>query len=321
MEAASEKNEKSDENIDWNVDTEVQLFHAMKGHKPVGVNRYFQMACIHQKFSSSINKDIHSQIIWDHLDTMYDMAALHESEILPFPNVERDFTLPDTDFRELLCERAGNRPIETVPSSDDEQQRTSSKPSEAPKRGDTDPSKSAGKTPRQEQSSRKETPQRSTSGKEPPQRSTGGKVRPEHAHGKVRTDSTPTNKAKPEVKPKSEPQKAEKKTTETKGEAKDSRSSTPKAEGGGTPKRTEQTHSTKEKVSRKSETSRSGSRGQDDTPSDKGKSGSSGGGGSNRSSKEEADSSAKRGAAKRRQDPGSNKPPSPQVTAHSKRRR
>lgn len=28
--------EKSTENLDWNVDTEVQLFHAMKGHKPVG---------------------------------------------------------------------------------------------------------------------------------------------------------------------------------------------------------------------------------------------------------------------------------------------
>uniref|UniRef100_A0A131Z4I4 MRG-binding protein n=1 Tax=Rhipicephalus appendiculatus TaxID=34631 RepID=A0A131Z4I4_RHIAP len=68
--------EKPAETLDWNVDTEVQLFHAMKGHKPVGVNRYFQMACIHEKFSASLNKDISSQTIWDHLDTMYDMAAL-----------------------------------------------------------------------------------------------------------------------------------------------------------------------------------------------------------------------------------------------------
>ncbi|KAH9363661.1 hypothetical protein HPB48_011960 [Haemaphysalis longicornis] len=91
--------------LDWNVDTEVQLFHAMKGHKPVGVNRYFQMACIHQKFSSSLNKDISSKTIWDHLDTMYDMAALHESEILPFPNPENDFKLPDQDFGDLLSKR------------------------------------------------------------------------------------------------------------------------------------------------------------------------------------------------------------------------
>lgn len=80
---------------------EVQFFHAMKGHKPVGVNRYFQMACIHEKFSNSINKEISSKQIWSHLDGMYDMAALHESEIIPFPNNELEFFLPDSDYGNL----------------------------------------------------------------------------------------------------------------------------------------------------------------------------------------------------------------------------
>ncbi|KAL3172229.1 hypothetical protein MRX96_013209 [Rhipicephalus microplus] len=99
---------KPAENFDWNVDTEVQLFHAMKGHKPVGVNRYFHMACILEKFSASLNKDISSQTIWEHLDTMYDMAALHESEIIPFPNYDNEFVLPDNDFGDLMSSRPGS---------------------------------------------------------------------------------------------------------------------------------------------------------------------------------------------------------------------
>lgn len=42
----------------------------------LGVNKYFQMACILEKFRNSVNRDITSKVIWDHLDTMYDMQAL-----------------------------------------------------------------------------------------------------------------------------------------------------------------------------------------------------------------------------------------------------
>ncbi|GAB6029849.1 hypothetical protein CHUAL_005558 [Chamberlinius hualienensis] len=89
-------NSKEPENIEWNVDMEVQLFYAMRGHKPVGVNRHFQMACIIEKFRNAVQKDITSQHLWDHLDSMYDMVALHESEIIPFPNDETDFSLPES---------------------------------------------------------------------------------------------------------------------------------------------------------------------------------------------------------------------------------
>uniref|UniRef100_T1J096 MRG-binding protein n=1 Tax=Strigamia maritima TaxID=126957 RepID=T1J096_STRMM len=88
--------------VDWNVEIEVQLFFAMRGHKPVGVNRHFQMACILNKFRHALRKDIGSQQIWDHLETMYDMSALHESEIVPFPNDELEFVLPEREFGLLL---------------------------------------------------------------------------------------------------------------------------------------------------------------------------------------------------------------------------
>uniref|UniRef100_A0A8B9NWM3 MRG domain binding protein n=1 Tax=Apteryx owenii TaxID=8824 RepID=A0A8B9NWM3_APTOW len=85
----------------WSPEVEVCLFHAMLGHKPVGVNRHFHMICIRDKFSQNIGRQISSKVIWDHLSTMYDMQALHESEILPFPNIEKNFALPDEMIQEV----------------------------------------------------------------------------------------------------------------------------------------------------------------------------------------------------------------------------
>ncbi|GBN28920.1 MRG/MORF4L-binding protein, partial [Araneus ventricosus] len=70
------------------------------------VNRYFTMVGIHLKFSNYLNREITSKVIWDHLDSMYDMPALHESEIIPFPNEEVDFELPE-DFNDLVKEKFG----------------------------------------------------------------------------------------------------------------------------------------------------------------------------------------------------------------------
>ncbi|XP_061165948.1 MRG/MORF4L-binding protein-like isoform X2 [Saccostrea echinata] len=83
----------------WPVDAEVSLFHAMRGHKPVGVNKHFQMLFIHEKLNSSSSRKISSKDIWDHLSSMYDLQALNESEIIPFPNKESDFDLPGEDFK------------------------------------------------------------------------------------------------------------------------------------------------------------------------------------------------------------------------------
>uniref|UniRef100_A0A8I3WA98 MRG domain binding protein n=1 Tax=Callithrix jacchus TaxID=9483 RepID=A0A8I3WA98_CALJA len=91
----------AEETVVWSPEVEVCLFHAMLGHKPVGVNRHFHMICIRDKFSQNIGRQVPSKVIWDHLSTMYDMQALHESEILPFPNSERNFVLPEEIIQEV----------------------------------------------------------------------------------------------------------------------------------------------------------------------------------------------------------------------------
>ncbi|KAJ8257833.1 hypothetical protein GJAV_G00190210 [Gymnothorax javanicus] len=90
-----------EESVIWSQEVEVCLFHAMLGHKPVGVNRHFHMICIRDKFSQNIGRQVSSKVIWDHLGTMYDMQALHESEILPFPNSEKSFVLPEEIIQEV----------------------------------------------------------------------------------------------------------------------------------------------------------------------------------------------------------------------------
>ncbi|XP_074867727.1 MRG/MORF4L-binding protein [Carettochelys insculpta] len=99
--AAPEPGAPAEEVVVWSPEVEVCLFHAMLGHKPVGVNRHFHMICIRDKFSQNIGRQISSRVIWDHLSTMYDMQALHESEILPFPNSEKNFILPEEIIQEV----------------------------------------------------------------------------------------------------------------------------------------------------------------------------------------------------------------------------
>lgn len=63
------------------------------------------MAFIWDKFTESLNKNIQSEKIWEHLETMYNLEALDESESLPFPNDEKEFYLPEAEFGALLSRK------------------------------------------------------------------------------------------------------------------------------------------------------------------------------------------------------------------------
>ncbi|KAJ8952845.1 hypothetical protein NQ314_007451 [Rhamnusium bicolor] len=93
------------DDFEWNVVNEGQLLDAMVGHKPVGVNKYFQMAFICDKFTDNLHKDIDPGKIWAHLETMYNLEALDESESIPFPNSEKEFNLPESDFGNLITKK------------------------------------------------------------------------------------------------------------------------------------------------------------------------------------------------------------------------
>ncbi|XP_066143629.1 MRG/MORF4L-binding protein [Euwallacea fornicatus] len=93
------------EDIEWNVVNEGQLLDAMVGHKPVGVNKYFQMALICDKLAENLRKDVNPEKIWAHLQTMYNLEVLDDNESIPFPNVVKEFSLPSEEFGELLIKK------------------------------------------------------------------------------------------------------------------------------------------------------------------------------------------------------------------------
>lgn len=49
--------------------------------------------------------DISSDKIWTHLETMYNLEALDDIESLPFPNDEREFYLPDSEYGGLKAKK------------------------------------------------------------------------------------------------------------------------------------------------------------------------------------------------------------------------
>ncbi|XP_002131505.2 MRG/MORF4L-binding protein-like [Ciona intestinalis] len=85
---------QSQPRINWNSETEVCLFYAMRGQKPIGINKHFHMMCIHKKFCQSIGQTVSSDQLWQHLSTMYNLKVLDESEVSPFKNIQKEFKLP-----------------------------------------------------------------------------------------------------------------------------------------------------------------------------------------------------------------------------------
>ena len=56
----------------WTADLEVNLFHALTGHKITGVNRFFHMACVYHKLMAvNDNKEaLLPDNLWTHLTSM-----------------------------------------------------------------------------------------------------------------------------------------------------------------------------------------------------------------------------------------------------------
>ncbi|XP_051962427.1 MRG/MORF4L-binding protein isoform X2 [Xyrauchen texanus] len=173
----------AEESIVWSQEVEVCLFHAMLGHKPVGVNRHFHMICIRDKFSQNIGRQVSSKVIWDHLSTMYDMQALHESEILPFPNSEKSFVLPEEIIQDVKEGKVG--------SEDDvkEEYKEESDPPATHEEGSNSSVKSCGREKERERTERGGSGETGTGSKE----AAGEKRKRNRAVEKVMNSSNPSS--------------------------------------------------------------------------------------------------------------------------------
>ncbi|XP_013174218.1 PREDICTED: MRG/MORF4L-binding protein isoform X3 [Papilio xuthus] len=171
MVSSEEESEmKTHDNLEWDVDMEIQLFYAMANHKPVGIKKHFHMVGIWEKLTNSITKEISTQDIWKHLDTLYDMAMLEDTEPIPFPNNEVVFNLPEQDFGPLIkqkCKEAiladdsdgdGRSPSPKTATSRSNSRGNAKDGTTKDRRRDSRDSNASG--PRESTTSRKSVPQR-----------------------------------------------------------------------------------------------------------------------------------------------------------------
>lgn len=91
--------------MEWSAEEEIQLFKALGGLKPIGINKHFYMACICGRLSTALKRDIYPDVVWAHLQTMYNLEILDSMEPLPFPQDQRDFALPEPEFSELMAKK------------------------------------------------------------------------------------------------------------------------------------------------------------------------------------------------------------------------
>jgi len=101
--AVKEKSEA--EEMEWSAEEQVQLFLALGGLKPIGINKHFYMVCICERLSTALKRDISPDTVWAHLKKLYNLEALDKVVSLPFPQEQRDFQLPEADFGLLMTKK------------------------------------------------------------------------------------------------------------------------------------------------------------------------------------------------------------------------
>ncbi len=65
--------------MEWSLDDEIKLFHALMQFKPVGLDRNFQMLCLAYRLNSTEKLGYPVKDIWQHLSTLYDLDDLVRS--------------------------------------------------------------------------------------------------------------------------------------------------------------------------------------------------------------------------------------------------
>lgn len=120
--------------MEWSAEEEIQLFKALGGLKPIGINKHFYMACICGRLSAALKRDIYPDVVWAHLQTMYNLEILDSMEPLPFPQDQSDFSLPDAEFSELMAKKLEDVDQQGGGSDEAVDQREDHQPQVAPER-------------------------------------------------------------------------------------------------------------------------------------------------------------------------------------------
>ncbi|ODM88096.1 MRG/MORF4L-binding protein [Orchesella cincta] len=95
--------------LDWTDDEVIALNEAIindgKVIVPGGINKHFNMIIIQKKFQDKTKKKVESKVLWDRVNAFFNVANLDKNLQCPFPNETCEFSLPDSDFNQLIRDR------------------------------------------------------------------------------------------------------------------------------------------------------------------------------------------------------------------------
>ena len=81
--------------IKWNSELINHLLHSMKGHRPFGIDKHFQMMFILEKFRARSGLNVSAEVLWNYIDELYDIRYLTDREINQLKAKKRvDYSLP-----------------------------------------------------------------------------------------------------------------------------------------------------------------------------------------------------------------------------------
>lgn len=72
------------------------LLHSMKGHRPYGIDKHFQMMFILEKFRTRSGLNVSAEVLWDYIEELYDIKYLTDRELDEFKRKPVDYSFrPD----------------------------------------------------------------------------------------------------------------------------------------------------------------------------------------------------------------------------------
>lgn len=80
--------------VKWTSEMINHLLHSLKGYRPYGVDKHFQMMFILEKFRARSGLNVSAEVLWDHIEELYDIKYLTDRELDEFRKKTVEYSIP-----------------------------------------------------------------------------------------------------------------------------------------------------------------------------------------------------------------------------------
>uniref|UniRef100_A0A2S2NFS2 MRG-binding protein n=1 Tax=Schizaphis graminum TaxID=13262 RepID=A0A2S2NFS2_SCHGA len=94
---------ESIKDFEWTIGLQKCLLINMRRLKPCGINKHLSIFLLKEKLKKQFDIDLPNEVIWDYLETKWDLKAADILEHISFDTSMKDFILPE-EFDQLIAE-------------------------------------------------------------------------------------------------------------------------------------------------------------------------------------------------------------------------